>query len=154
LRKKPAPQSLREASGKKSGGQVGHVGAALKFRETADYTVHHYPETCGCGADLSQVMSAFAPEKRQVFDIPQPKIEVTEHHLHRKICPCCQVVSKAAAPASAPAPLNYGDTIKGRCCITPLCCSIFASSMIAMSFHWNIVRAMRLVSRSVAYRGW
>jgi transposase len=112
LRKKPAPQSLREASGKKSGGQVGHVGAALKFRETADYTVHHYPETCGCGADLSQVMSAFAPEKRQVFDIPQPKIEVTEHHLHRKICPCCQVVSKAAAPASAPAPLNYGDNIK------------------------------------------
>jgi transposase len=112
LRKKPAPQRLREGSGKKSGGQVGHKGATLEFSATPDIIVHHLPETCVCGTDLSQIMSESVPEKRQVFDIPHPKIEITEHLLHRKICPHCRAVNKAAAPASAPAPVNYGENVR------------------------------------------
>ena len=111
LRKKPAPQNLREGSGKTSGGQVGHKGATLMMSATPDIIVHHLPETCVCGTDLSQITRESAPEKRQVFDIPLPKIEVTEHQLHRKICPHCRAVNKAAAPAGAPAPVNYGENV-------------------------------------------
>jgi transposase len=74
--------------------------------------VHHYPETCQCGADLSTVINESHTEKRQVFDMPQPIIAVTEHHLHRKICPHCKAVNKATAPHSAPAPISYGENIK------------------------------------------
>ena len=112
LRKKPAPQNLREGSGKRSGGQVGHKGATLAFSATPDIILHHLPETCVCGADLQPIMPESHSEKRQVFDIPLPKIEVTEHRLHRKICPNCRAVNKAAAPASVPAPVNYGENVK------------------------------------------
>jgi transposase len=36
LRKKPAPQNLREGSGKTSGGQVGHKGTTLMMSATPD----------------------------------------------------------------------------------------------------------------------
>jgi transposase len=113
LRKKPAPQSLRETRGKKSGGQPGHKGATLEFSQTPDHTINHYPETCECGADLQTTMIEPHSEKRQVFDIPQPKIEVTQHILHRKVCQHCKAINKAKAPEAAPAPLNYGENIKG-----------------------------------------
>src|SRR5712672_94526 len=49
--KKPARvSSLREPSGKKSGGQKGHPGETLCRTETPDATIDHYPEACAaCG---------------------------------------------------------------------------------------------------------
>src|ERR1039458_10375067 len=53
--KKPARvSSLREASGKKTGGQKGHPGETLRRTETPDATIEHYPTTCtACGAALT-----------------------------------------------------------------------------------------------------
>src|SRR5207247_6676217 len=49
-------QSLREKSGKKSGGQPGHAGKTLMLVEQADQTVLLTPEQChGCQQDLSEV---------------------------------------------------------------------------------------------------
>ena len=48
---------------------------------------HPAPHFCwGCGCDVSteQVVSVV---KRQVFDIPEPRIEVTEHRVEVKQCP-------------------------------------------------------------------
>src|SRR5947199_5388112 len=52
--KKPARvTSLRERSGKKSGGQKGHKGETLRQVAVADEVVDHYPSTCAtCGAGL------------------------------------------------------------------------------------------------------
>ena len=49
--KKPARvSSLRERSGKKTGGQTGHPGETLRQTETPDTTIDHYPQTCTtCG---------------------------------------------------------------------------------------------------------
>src|SRR5260370_41435030 len=56
LKKKPARvSSLRERSGKKTGGQKGHPGKTLSRTETPDATIHHFPKVCaGCGAPLSE----------------------------------------------------------------------------------------------------
>ena len=56
LKKKPARvSSLRERSGKKTGGQPGHPGKTLSRTETPDVTVDHFPSTCdGCSAALSE----------------------------------------------------------------------------------------------------
>jgi transposase len=50
LKKKPArTNSLRERSGKRTGGQKGHSGKTLSRTETPDATIDHFPETCsGC----------------------------------------------------------------------------------------------------------
>src|SRR5438046_5831686 len=43
LNKPPRVSSLREASGKKTGGQMGHPGGTLRQTETPDSTIDHYP---------------------------------------------------------------------------------------------------------------
>jgi transposase len=112
LKKRPAPRSLRETTGKKSGGQVGHAGKTLAFRADADGIIDHHPAACVCGADLSSVAAEESYERRQVWDIPQPAIEVTEHRLHRKICAHCQTIIKAEVPENVPCGVSYGANIQ------------------------------------------
>jgi transposase len=50
--------------------------------------------------------------KRQVFDIPEPKIEVTEHQTTTKICACGHV-NAGTFPIEATAPTCYGKRIQG-----------------------------------------
>ena len=73
---------------------------------------HAAPDCCwGCGCDVSteQVLSVF---KRQVFDIPEPRIEVTEHRVEVKQCPQCQQKIQGAFPQEVKAPVQYGVRIK------------------------------------------
>src|SRR3990172_10153204 len=47
-------KSLRERSGKKSGGQKGHKGTTLKMTATPDKVIEHTPMFCSkCGSDLT-----------------------------------------------------------------------------------------------------
>ena len=58
LKKPPRVSSLRERSGKKTGGQNGHPGETLRRSETPDATIDHFPQTCaGCGEALSAAMA-------------------------------------------------------------------------------------------------
>src|ERR1700723_1418434 len=57
--KKPARvSSLRERSGKKTGGQKGHPGETLRRTQTPDATIDHYPQICmACGEPLTAAMA-------------------------------------------------------------------------------------------------
>src|SRR5436305_1308579 len=81
-------QSLREKSGKKSGGQPGHAGKTLMMVEQPDQRVLLTPEQCQhCQQDLSE--AAFCRRERvQVFDLPTVHLQVTEYLLEVKACPC------------------------------------------------------------------
>lgn len=106
---KRKPRSLRKPSGKKPGGQQGHAGKGLAQVSNPDVIVTHTPSICtGCGSDLSNVGGTTA-EKRQVFDIPPPKIDVTEHRVEEKQCPCCGERAKASFPENVKGPVQYGD---------------------------------------------
>ena len=73
LKKPPRVSSLREPSGKKTGGQKGHPGETLCRVEKPDATMDHYPETCAaCGEPLTAAM-ATGHLARQVFDLPEPR---------------------------------------------------------------------------------
>jgi transposase len=50
-------------------------------------------------------------ERRQVFDLPEPKLEVTEHQAEVKTC-SCGCVNRAALPPEALAPAQYGPRLK------------------------------------------
>ena len=72
-------KGLRGRSGKKSGGQTGHHGDTLRPTDKPDRIERHAATTCRhCEACLTDAMVT-GEERRQVFDLPQPRLEVTEH---------------------------------------------------------------------------
>jgi transposase len=112
LKKPPRVSSLREPSGKKTGGQTGHPGETLRQTETPDAIIDHYPETCaGCGEPLSEA-TATDHLARQVFDLPKPQpLIVTEHRAHGCRCAACGRQTRAAFPDWVTAPVQYGTRI-------------------------------------------
>ena len=102
------PRSLRKKSGKKPGGQQGHPGRTLMFSPTPDQIISHPVHRCEhCQQDLTQ-MPTQAIERRQVVDLPAPRLLVSEHQAERKQCPVCQQITAAAFPAGVEAPVQYG----------------------------------------------
>lgn len=105
------PKSLRKKSGKPSGGQAGHPGQSLQFSATPDEVIVQVVERCQqCQADLHTVKPE-AIERRQVVDIPLPRVLVREYHSEQKQCPSCQHLTVAPFPAAVRAPIQYGTTI-------------------------------------------
>lgn len=111
---KPAPKSRRKRNGKKSGGQVGHLGSTLKMVAKAD-KFEVYPVNCcaSCKANLKRE-KVVEVERRQVFDLPEIRIQVTEHQVEVKICPKCQHSTKASFPPGVSHKTQYGKNIKGQ----------------------------------------
>jgi hypothetical protein len=78
-------RSLRTKSGRKVGGQPGHKGSTLLQVAQPDEITFHRPEVCaGCGASLRGCGSGgdvLASQRRQVFDIADGGVKVTEHRV-------------------------------------------------------------------------
>ena len=107
-------KNLRVKSGKKQGGQKGHPGKTLEMVSSPDKTEVHTIEHCEkCGLDISKnVADSF--EKRQEFDLPKIKLDVTEHQAEIKTCTCGHV-NKAKFPDGIKAPVQYGINIQSLC---------------------------------------
>ena len=106
----PGPRSLRKKSGRRPGGQDGHPGQALVQVAKADREEQHEPGCCSrCGAGLAG-RPVTGVERRQVFDLPLVKVQVTEHQLIERECGCGHR-TRGAAPAGADAPVQYGSRI-------------------------------------------
>ncbi len=97
LKKPPAPKSLRGKSGRKPGGQHGHPGAPLAQTSDPDVVVRHEPERCSCGCSL-ETEAGEVIRRRQVFEIPEKPIIVTEHQVVRKCCPRCGLNVECPVP--------------------------------------------------------
>ena len=106
----PRPRSLRKKTGRRPGGQVGHEGTTLAQVARPDRELRHEPACCGrCGAGLAG-RPVTGVERRQVFDLPEVAITVTEHQLIERECGCGHR-TRAAAPPGAEAPAQYGPRI-------------------------------------------
>jgi transposase len=104
-------RSLRESSGKNPGGQAGHLGKTLKRVSHADIVVEHpLPQHCPCGASLDAA-TAQVHERRQVFDIPVARYQVTEHRTRQLRC-TCGLVHQSAFPESVTEVVQYGPNVR------------------------------------------
>lgn len=104
--------SLREGSGKRSGGQRGHKGDTLRFTADPDDVVVHEAWRCRhCQRALLASMTT-GVETRQVFDVPPPRLEVTEHQACIYRCAGCGQTTKASFPDSVRGPVQYGPRLR------------------------------------------
>jgi transposase len=110
--KKPVPRSLRGKPGKKSGGQVGHRGDTLRQTSTPDFVERHEATHCSAcqGALTAEMVKGI--EKRQVFDLPAPRLEVTEHQAAVYCCDHCRAMTTAGFPDGVAAHVQYGTRMR------------------------------------------
>ena len=107
---KPAPKSLRRRSGRKPGGQSGHSGSTLSRVADPDEVVRHESQACtGCGGGLADAPEV-GVERRQVFDLPPIRVQVTEHQMVARRC-SCGLTTCAPGPDGVDAPVQYGPRI-------------------------------------------
>ncbi|MGO8885681.1 MAG: DUF6444 domain-containing protein, partial [Streptosporangiaceae bacterium] len=107
---KPAPRSLRKKTGRKPGGQDGHPGQTLAQVARPDREERHEPACCReCGSGLAG-RPVTGVERRQVFDLPPVRVQVTEHQLIERECGCGRR-TRGAAPAGVDAPVQYGPRV-------------------------------------------
>jgi transposase len=114
------PPGTRRTETKKSerkrGAQPGHGRHQRKMvpPERVDRVVDHYPRACRrCGEGFAVGQEAGATERRQVIELPPLRAEVTEHRLHRLVCPCCQSITAAADPPGVESAVVFGPRLVG-----------------------------------------
>jgi transposase len=132
LKRPPRTTSLRERSGKPSGGQPDHPGKTLRRVAEPDVTIDHFPASCGsCGATL-EAATATGHIARQVFDLPEPQpLVVTEHRAHQCRCTRCGTQTRAAFPEGVSAPVQYGARI---------------AAMVVYLLHYQLLPEKRLAT--------
>lgn len=109
------PRSLRRPSGRPQGGQPGHAGHTLRQvpeTEVDDVHTHPPPDACRrCQSPLSDA-PAVPAERRQVFELPEIRLKVTEHRLEGCRCRHCGLINRTPAPAGVEQPAQYGPRVK------------------------------------------
>ena len=113
----PKPKSLRARTGRRPGGQHGHMGRTLQPVARPDQVRVHPLDRCPCGACPGHSLRAVPVldyEKRQVFELPHQPLEVTEHRAEIKCCPLSGRQVTAPFPAGVMAPAQYGPRFKAQ----------------------------------------
>lgn len=106
------PVRGKKKGGRRPGGQRGHEGNTLRMVKCPDKVVVHKVGVCGsCGVSLRR-QKVIGYDRRQVFDTPPIKVEVTEHRVEKKVCARCGEVSTAVFPEKTTHQAQYGDRLK------------------------------------------
>ncbi len=98
--KKKKKKKRNNGTGRKPGGQPGHVGVSRKLVpvEQVDKVVTCLPpDKCSdCGVPLLPLNEVV---RHQVYEIPLPRYEITEYQILQGYCNCCQRTYSGETPA-------------------------------------------------------
>jgi len=105
---KPSPKSLRKKTGRNSGGQPGHPGKTLHMEEHPDEIIEHKLTHCPITGKSLNDRDIVGIIKRQVFELPQPRLKVIEHRIYQ-YKNASGVIVQGKCPDSVKAPVSYGQ---------------------------------------------
>lgn len=110
-RKKRLQPAMPKGEKRARGGQEGHKGKTLRAVEKPDKVKVHLPERCGvCGRAIAPEETHRVVSRRQVFDLPEPKLEVTEHRLGE--IECCGQAQRGEYPPYVTQAVQYGPGVR------------------------------------------
>jgi transposase len=105
-------KSLRQKTGKKSGGQKDHEGKNLQMTSLPDEIIEHKPHFCKeCGEELNNQNCNFVSRKQEV-DLPPVLPRYVEHQSYSCKCRKCGATTTTTLPERLKASIQYGDNIK------------------------------------------
>jgi transposase len=107
---KPNPKPAFKNKKKAKGGQNGHLGKTLKRVAEPDMVVDCEPVGCHCGMAQWEGEAEIA-ETRQVFELPEPRLEVIEYRKLKRRCRCGKV-GCGEFPRAVTAPVQYGVRVQ------------------------------------------
>ena len=107
-------RSLRTRSGRPIGGVPGHRGFTLRQVSEPDLVIVQRVNVCRhCHYSLVQSES-IRFNKRQIFEIENASLFITEHQAEVKCCRLCRQISKGHFPNHLKAPVQYGSSVFSR----------------------------------------
>ncbi len=147
--------ALKKPKGGLRGGQKGHEGHTLKLKPAEEVTsiVYHRASHCSCcgrlfvDSDPSHVLY-----RRQVFDIPMPRLEVTEHRVVAIFC--CGRTNVGSFPAGVSAVTQYGIQLRTLCVLLNTAYRLpFAkiSQLVFDLYGYRVSEATLISANEVAY---
>ncbi|SMB82702.1 IS66 family transposase [Deinococcus hopiensis] len=102
------PKSERQKGVRSSGGQVGHPGTTLKMNPSPnEVVVLPVTGSCTCGQHWNEV-EVHDLLARQVQDLPEVQLHVTEYQAEVKVCPRCHQRQQATFPQDVRGQVQYG----------------------------------------------
>ena len=104
-------KNSREKSNNHTGGQLGHKGRTLEKIENPDEVIDLRIKICDCGCDLSNIEGKL--QTKQVIEIPQIKLKVTELQGNEVECPDCHKIHITKFPTNVTQPVQYGENLQG-----------------------------------------
>ena len=103
----------KEPTGKKRGGQIGHIGHERKLYpvEVCQEVIDHYPAQCSkCGSEVSESISSQV-YRHQVVEVPPVQPIVIEHRFHQMTCTCCGTENQAPEMIEIIGKGGYGSRV-------------------------------------------
>lgn len=113
LSKKNVKPAFSRKKGRKQGGQKGHKGKTLELVKVPNETVPLLPKACACGHEFGDnPKGQLTGEIRQVFDLPEPKLIVTQYNKIFCSCPECGLTSSGSFPQGVNSRVQYGSSVR------------------------------------------
>ncbi len=122
---------------------------------------HPLPEVCDqCGGTLALDQAVLADERRQVFDLPRTRYEVTEHRVFEVRCACGKWHC-SQFPESVPNLVQYGPAIKAAAVYltqyqllpmertTQLLADLYGLRLSPATVHTSITQAAEVLAPTV-----
>jgi transposase len=107
-------KSLRRPSGRRPGGQAGHLGETLRLTERPHRTVEHRPRECrSCHAPLDSAQ-VLGYRRQQVVEVVPARLRVTEHRLAILRCRACRKTTRGEFSGAVRSGVQYEPGVKAR----------------------------------------
>ena len=104
--------NLREKTGRKPGGQIGHLGKSLKMSSNPDEIIKYEPFYCGvCGEGLDRTLVELDKRKQEII-IPPISPKYIEHQSYSCVCGNCNNKEVSKIPARLTANIQYGKNVQ------------------------------------------
>lgn len=137
---------------KAQGGQKGHTGNTLEKIEHPDEIVQLSTPICSCG-ELLSIEDAKIAQTYQVFDIPQPKLYVTEYQRLEQKCTCGKV-HLGGLPAHIHANVQYGSGVRALTTLLSNSCQLSYQKVRTLFndlFGYDLNESTALTNNQVIY---